>query len=62
MNTRRWSRRKTQEHIETVGKIDQWIPFFTRTSGWSLVDEGLNKYLDVIIRDPLESDAKYNGR
>lgn len=36
MNTRRWSGRKTQEHIETVGKINQWIPFFTRTLGWSL--------------------------
>ena len=59
MDTKRWSGRKAQEHVEPIGKIDQWIPFFTRTSGWSLVDEGLNKYLDVIIREPLESDAKY---
>lgn len=59
MDTKRWSGRKAQEHVAPVGKIDQWIPFFTRTSGWSLVDEGLNKYLDVIIREPLESDAKY---
>lgn len=58
-NTYRWEGRKAQEYIEPVGKIDQWIPLFTRTSGWLLVDEGLNKYLDVIIREPLEGDAKY---
>ena len=55
----RWSGRKVQEYTAPIAEIDQWIPYFTRTSGWVLVDEGVNEYLDVIIRQPLASDSEY---
>lgn len=59
MQKNKWKGRKASTYTGPVEKILEWIPFFTRTSGWQLVDEGLNKHLDVIIREPLENDAKY---
>ena len=55
----KWKGRKASIYTGTVEKIREWIPLFTRTSEWQLVDEGRNKYLDVIIRESLENDAEY---
>ncbi len=55
----KWKGRKASTYTGPVEKILEWIPFFTRTSGWQLVEEGLNKHLDVIIRESLANDAEY---
>ena len=54
----KWSGRKVLTYREPVGEIQQWIPHFSRVP-WRLSNEGSNEYLDVIIREPLENDAKY---
>ena len=55
----KWKGRIARAYEGSVEKIREWIPHFTRISGFGLVDEGVNKYLDIIVREPLENDAKY---
>ncbi len=55
----KWLGRPARTYKGSVEKILEWIPYFTRTSGWQLENEGMNKYLDVIIRQSLENDAEY---
>ena len=54
----KWEGREAVEHTKPVNELLEWIPIFKR-SPLSLVDGDTNKYLDMIIRQSLSSDAEY---
>lgn len=54
----RWEGRKATEHKKPVNELLEWIPLFDRTP-FKLHNGGTNKYLDMIIRQSLSTDAEY---
>ena len=54
----KWEGRETIVHRQPVNELVEWIPLFYRTP-FKLYNGGTNKYLDMIIRQPLGTDAEY---
>lgn len=54
----RWEGREATEHTKPVNELLEWIPLFDRMP-FKLHNGGTNKYLDMIIRQSLSTDAEY---
>ena len=54
----KWEGRDAFVHKKPVNELKEWIPHFRRFQ-WSLHNGGTNKYLDVIVREALSTDAEY---
>ena len=54
----KWEGREAIVHKKPVNELLDWIPSFNRVP-FKLHNGGTNKYLDMIIRQSLSTDAKY---
>ena len=54
----KWEGREALVHIKPVNELKEWIPHFERVR-FSLHNGGINKYLDMIIRQALSTDGEY---
>ena len=54
----KWEGRDAFVHKKPVNELKEWIPHFRRYQ-WHLHNGGTNKYLDVIVREALSTDAEY---
>ena len=54
----KWEGREALVHIKPVNELKEWIPYFKRVP-FSLHNGGINKYLDMIIRQALSTDGEY---
>lgn len=54
----KWEGRETFIYTKPVNELLEWIPRFDRVP-FALHNEGTNKYLEMIIRESLSTDAKY---
>ena len=54
----KWEGREAIVRTKPVNELKDWIPLFYRVP-FKLHNGGTNKYLDMIIRQSLSTDAKY---
>ena len=54
----KWEGRVASVHIKPVNELIEWIPHFDRVP-FKLHNGGTNKYLDMIIRQSLSTDAEF---